>query len=71
MLVVLAALLLYFGHYGWAATVVALLAARLALSHAVEGLLAEPVANKFDVIRARSGVSRPQSRRAPAPAAHR
>jgi hypothetical protein len=38
MLVVLAALLLYFGHYGWAATVIALLAARLALSHAVEGL---------------------------------
>ena len=37
MLVVLAALLLYFGHYGWAA-IVALLAARLALSHAVEGL---------------------------------
>jgi hypothetical protein len=38
LLVVLATLLLYFGHYGWAATVVGLLAARLALSHAVEGL---------------------------------
>jgi hypothetical protein len=38
LLVALATLLLYFGHYGWAATVIALLGARLALSHAVEGL---------------------------------
>jgi hypothetical protein len=38
LLTVIAAVLLYLGHYGWAAMVVALLLAWLAVARAVEGL---------------------------------
>jgi hypothetical protein len=38
MLIVVAAILLCFGHYGWAAMVIVLFLARLAIIRAAEGL---------------------------------